>query len=743
MQQLQLPFFPDGVTEINDNLAFIKKDNKVTYLYGHLPVFTHDTNDLKSFRMITSQFYVNGSAKQSEIAKAFGVSNISIKRAVKLYKDKGIPGFYEDRKTRGPLVLTPSVIEQAQKLFDEGLTLSEVAEKLGIKNNTLYKAVKNKRLHNVLTKKEENETCNLNNIKSKSDRSIEDSEAPMGMGATNTLDRMAASIGEMDGADPKFLPSIDVPNGGVLLSLPALLATGLLNHTEKYFKLPKGYYRLDSIFLLMSFLALARIKTIEDLRYVSPGEWGKLLGLDRIPEAKTLREKIGILSDNNHPSQWGAELSKDWMESSTGTAILYVDGHVRVYHGEQTKLPKHYVARQKLCLRATVDYWVNAMDGQPFFVINKEVDPGLIQVLEGEIIPRLEEDLPVQYTLEQLDAEPFLNRFTIIFDREGYSPDFFKKMRKKRIACLTYHKYPGEKWSEEEFVSRQVTLASGHVVEMKLAERGTFLAKTIWVREIRKLSDSGHQTAVISTDYKSNLEASAAAMFARWSQENFFKYMAYHFNLNRLIDYSTEEIPETIEVVNPEYRKLDTEIRKAVSMLNHRRAKFSSITLKGEIEPKKMESFQQMKGDLHEEISRIEKELIALKSKRKEIKRHISIAELPEEERFSRLSTQSKYLIDTIKMIAYRAETSMANVLRKKMSHPDEARSLVRSIFNTEADLLPDHIAGLLTVRLHQPANRKSAELILNLCDQLNATETVFPGTNLRLFYELVSHQNP
>ena len=382
-------------------------------------------------------------------------------------------------------------------------------------------------------------------------------------------------------------------------------------------------------------------------------------------------------------------------------------------------------------------------DGQPFFMINKEVDPGLIKVLEEEIIPRLEMDVPGQPSLKQLENEPFVNRFIVIFDREGYSPEFLKKMKEKRIACLTYHKYPGEKWSEEEFVSCQVTLASGHVVEMELAERGTLLGKKIWVREIRKLSDSGHQTSVISTDYYSNPEPSAAAMFARWSQENFFKYMRQHFNLDRLIDYSTEKIPDTTMVVNPIYRRLDSEVRKNVSTLNHRRAKFASITLKGDIEPKKIESFQQKKGELKEEIDHLEQKIETLKKKRKKTEKHIPIAELPEEERFCRLSTQSKYLIDTIKMIAYRAETSMANVLREKMSHPDEARILLRSIFNENADIIPDHNEGLLTVRLHQPSNRKNAELILNLCDQLNATETVFPGTNLKLVYELVSQKNP
>ncbi|MCP3893009.1 MAG: hypothetical protein GY706_00030 [Bacteroides sp.] len=100
---------------------------------------------------------------------------------------------------------------------------------------------------------------------------------------------------------------------------------------------------------------------------------------------------------------------------------------------------------------------------------------------------------------------------------------------------------------------------------------------------------------------------------------------------------------------------------------------------------------------------------------------------------------KSKYFIDTIKIVAYRAETAMMDIARQTMRHPNESRSLLRSIYVTEADILPDHDGKILTVRLHQPANRCSAITIENLCLELNATNTKFPGTDLRLNYEVVS----
>lgn len=153
MPQGQLPFFPHGVTEITPVLAFKKEDNKVTYINGLMPVFVHDEEDVASFRMITAQFCVNGFIKQAEIVRAFGVTTVSVKRSVKLYREEGASGFYKARRTRGAAVLTPEVLVAAQRLLDEGSEISDVAQQLEIKPNTLCKAVKSGHLHRPTKKK--------------------------------------------------------------------------------------------------------------------------------------------------------------------------------------------------------------------------------------------------------------------------------------------------------------------------------------------------------------------------------------------------------------------------------------------------------------------------------------------------------------------------------------------------------------------------------------------------------------
>lgn len=562
----------------------------------------------------------------------------------------------------------------------------------------------------------------------------------MGMACTRINDRVAAAFGELREARSEFSFALDVRFGGVLFALPALLANGLLKNSRKYFTLPKGFYGLACIFMLVAYLALVRIKSLDGLRHCPPGDLGKLLGLDRAPEIRTLREKLDYLSEKGNVEQWSAALSRDWMAEHPDLAgYLYVDGHVRVYHGRLTKLPKRYVARERLCLRGTTDYWVNDALGQPFFSIDAAINPGLLQMLRTEIVPRLEREIPQQPTDAKLEADPYLSRFAILFDREGYSPDFFLEMNKKRIACYTYRKYQKENWNREEFHTHEVVFPDGEVAKMELAERGTFLGGILWVREIRKLTETGHQTAIVTTDFRSDSAKIAASMFSRWSQENFFKYMMQHFGIDRLMEYKTEPIPETTKVVNPAYRGLDGKVRSNNGKLGRKRAKFGALLLETYLDERQMKDYERQKSSLIEDISLLEAETEQLRSERRATPRQIVFSELPEGLQFEALAGDKKQMVDTVKMIAYRAETAMAGVIKPYMADRREARGLLRQVFLNEADLKPDEERGTLTVSLHHMSNPVSDRIVRKLCEELNATETVFPGTNLRLTYKLVS----
>jgi transposase-like protein len=147
MTQMVLPIFPEGTTMITPVLGFEKREGQVYYFHGGIPVFSHAEEDIRSFKMFVSQLVVNGNCKQADIVRAFGIPSITMKRAVKLYREKGPPGFFEKRKiVRKPRVMTPGVLEKAQSLLDEGKDRFEVARELGIKSDTFYRAIRSGKL---------------------------------------------------------------------------------------------------------------------------------------------------------------------------------------------------------------------------------------------------------------------------------------------------------------------------------------------------------------------------------------------------------------------------------------------------------------------------------------------------------------------------------------------------------------------------------------------------------------------
>lgn len=739
--QAILPLLPEGSTPITQTLSVCRREGKWYYFCGIEPVFHHAEADRKTFQMYTSQLVETGECRQSDIVRAFGVSASSVKRAVKLYRQGGVKAFYEARKGRGASVLTTEVRACVQELLDSGISRCEVARELGFKPDTLRKAIEQGRLHEPARIGDSRET----EVSDKSQRSEADADAASGMGTacTRVVERTLAAFGKLaGGARTWFDRSRDVSMGGLLCALPALAANGLYSHLGEFFRLPKGYYTIAQVLTLLAFMALARIRTAERLRYESPGELGKLLGLDRIPEVRCLRGKLAVLCVGDAAEQWSARLSREWLETDPEKAgTLYVDGHVRVYHGNLTKLPRRYISRERLCLRGTTDYWVNDMLGQPFFVINRAVDEGLLKALREEIVPRLLRDVPHQPSEEMLKASRYLHRFLLVFDREGYSPRFFKEMwERHRIGCLTYHKYPDAAWPEEEFVEKELTMPNGERVRMKLAERGSLVgngAEALWVREVRKLTKHGHQTSLLSTAYSQFSVQDAGLMFSRWAQENFFGYMMEHFALDLLGEYGTVEIPGPQSVVNPPWRLLDGRQRSLKGQLARRQAEFGALTLHPQLEAEAYHQWEKQKTELAESILMLENQLAETKQQCKTTPKRIALEKLPASEQFQQLAPSRKHLLDTVKMISYRSETAMATILREHLGRRDDARALLRDLYRSDADLLPDLEKHLLNVRIHHMANPQADRAIHILLEHLNEAEFNYPGTDMKMVYAL------
>ncbi len=741
MDQLLLPFDSFDIIQVNSRVSVWKIENRWTYFLGELPIYSHRPEDQRGFRLTIAQLVESGACLQTEVIKALSVSKSKIIRAQNKLREGGPESFFIQRRGRKPggRVLTPEVLDKAQTFLDNGLSRKDIAEELAVKYDTLRKAINDGRLK---------ESELIKSATNKSTRTIVDAAAADGMGTacTRVEERTLAAFGACEGASVHFESCLDVPKGGVLCALPALLVNGLLEGAEQLLGAVKGYYTTFHILLLLAFMSLCRIKTMEKIRGHAPGEFGKLLGLDRIPEVRCLRKKMNDLSTGNRAEQWASHLSKHWMNMDTASAgTLYIDGHVRVYHGGLTKPPRRYVSRERLCLRGTTDYWVNDAIGRPFFVVEKTVDPGLLKTLEDIIVPRLLKDIPDQPSEQELERNLKRCRFILVFDREGYSPAFFKKMwQEHRISCMTYHKFPGKDWPEKWFSEHEVSMPNGETVTMKLAEMGSLVGSgkdTMWMREIRKLTESGHQTSLISTAYELPHAQLGARMFSRWCQENFFRYMMEHFAIDLLQEFGTEELPDTERVVNPAWRVLDRSRNSIQNKLRYRRARFAEMIMHPEIEDnaKKYEKWMTKKASLLEQIEQYESELARVKLQLKEKPRHITWERLDEKDKFFRLLPGRKRLMDTVKMISYRTETAMAKLLKSPTIDMASARRLLQDLYVTEADILPQPKDNILKVIVHSASRPAANNAFKQFFDELNVAEVRYPGTDLRMIYELAS----
>jgi len=580
----------------------------------------------------------------------------------------------------------------------------------------------------------------------KSQRVIIDNQQYMGKACSNIDQRILSTV--MQGNCPvQFQNQTDLQHAGILIALPSLLGQGLLKYKQE-FELEKAYYPASTIFLSLAMLALLRIKTLSGVESLPPGEMGRMLGLDRIPEVKTFRKRLVQFSEITDVNIWSHKLSRDWMQDNENlSAVLYIDGHVKLYYGKDNPLPKRYVSRMRLALSGTTDYWVNDVLGQPFFVINKVINTGLIQTLKEDLIEKFDKDIPNQPTAEELEKDKYLSRYMLVFDREGYSPDLFYDLWQKRIAIVTYKKNVKDKWNDSEFKEYTGTLPFGTEQTLELAERCVLLQnknsdKKIWVREIRKKKKSGHQTSIITTNYNLSIVLIGLYMFARWGQENFFKYMMQEFGIDILVSYYNTIIPDTKTLVNPKYRNLESLRKKLTSKQNTVKTKFANLLLNEQtIEERKMEKFLAKKQRLQQEIQDYQEEINKVKTQIKQTPRKISFGQLPDNLKFDNVINKRKHLLDTIKIIAYRAETALANTVKQHLNvhHKDEARMLLKQIYKTDADMVVDEKAQTLTVIIHPLSHFKDDKILEKLCQQLNETETVFPDTNLTLIYKMGS----
>ena len=732
-----LPLAPSDATCIGKIFSMATVDGVTYYFANLLPEDCHLADDVRARNLRIARYHVISGVSQVDLVDAFGVSLSTVGRAVSLFRKGGSAAFHEPPRRRGRAVIDADMAKRAGKMLDEGMSGRAAAAALGIHPATFHENLR----AGVIERAAKDEGAPPRAASDRAGRDARDKRAPMGRAAHNVGDRLLASAGLLDEVEPTFsAPAGAVARGGVLAALPTLLDEGLLGAAMRLFRLPRGYYGLTTILLFLAFMTLARVRNPEALRYQPPGEWGLLLGLDRCPEVKTLRRKIKLLAASETAVRdWQAELAEAWAaRDPEAVATLAVDGHVKVYAGRKGRLAKHFVARQKLCLPATASYWVNALGGAPLLCLHKRLDPAMVKAIENDVVPELRRIGALAEDAPDLTApRPGAPALTLVFDREGWSPALFKRLARIGVAVITWHKnFKGEDWPEQDFRTFDAPIhgpagTTGSAVA--LAEKAVILNNGLKVRQIRRRLDNGRQAPLITTHPTLPIEEVAGAMFSRWAQENFFKYMREEFNFDALTVHEIEPLDPDAAVVNPLRRQLDKAVRNTASRLARLRNRLADALKAG----------RKNTDDLDRQVANLDDELDAIKQKRAETPTHLSAGELPENQKLDTLPVSERMFLTLIRMIAYRAETRMMPAVCAAQGRKPNPRKLLRALLSSDANIIPDHNAGTLTVQILGLANASLDNALAPLIDELNRTRTIYPGTSLRLVYQLAGEIPP
>jgi len=720
-----LALLPPDARVVSRELAVQFDGARLVVFNASGQIYTCSRDDAEGMRLAAAMFSSLKLATPTALARALEMSPEAVFRNRRRFTEGGVAAIRSKKRgPKGRSKLTQEVCAHAQKRLDEGWSIRRVAGEVGVVEGTLRHALKRGELRRPVKARPSKERLpNVEELSRPAARAEQDRAGEQGVAVKRNAERTLARLGKLEEAAPSFEPAEAVPGAGVLLALPALLAEGLIEVGEGVFgKLRNGFFGLRSVLLTFAFMALLRIKSPEQLTEHSPGELGILLGLDRVPEVKTLRRKLHEMGLRQLARTFTQKLTERWAKAQPKElALLYIDGHVRPYNGRKHVLPKHHVQQRGRPMPGTKDFHVNDRRADPLFFVTAEATEGLLATLDSTLLPEVRRLVGPR------------RRVTIVFDREGWSPERFAKWKAQNFDVLTYRKGEQSQWQKRFFTTVRGTVG-GEKVEYELAERTAKLSNGLKVREIRRLTDDGHQTAVITTNDKLPLLAVAHRMFSRWRQENFFRYMRHEFALDHLCTHEVEPADPKRMVPHPERARLEKKLRavRAARTRLLERALNLALGKTTHVDKRQVDEVE-----LDQLILKRETEARKLAARIDKLPKQVPIEEILEPEKIIKLERERKVLVDAIKLTAYRAESALGRLVEPFFHrHQDEARKFLKSIFRATADIIPDRRKQRLTVRFHGLANPRATRALAELCTLVNDDAPLYPGSHLRLHFE-------
>lgn len=758
--ELTKPLQDDRIA-VNERCFLRQTDGcAVVFVKGEV-VFSYDTDDVAARRLAMIQLVESKVASKTAIAKAFGVTRMTIHRLVEKYRAHGVPALVPKKLgPKGPRITGGRREQVILRRKESGESNYQIAERLGLSEGSIrlvLKRVGYTEKRSVQTElrgaspvtAEDNEAPTEKPLRSEAAASAGDDSAAAALATTGdtevpvvrtfdrdpterTMDRFLARQGLLEDAAPLFRTAQGVEGLGVLLALPVLVSHGVFADAMRAFDgLGAAFYGLRNVVLTLLICFLRGINRPENLKRYVPSVLGQVLGLDRAPEIKTLRRKIRALALPERALSFARAQMKRHLSRLTDDLLwVYVDGHVSVYSGKQ-KIKKHHVTRLRISMPSVLDYWVNDANGDPLLVFSGRARQGMVSVLRE--------------TLAELRATGERRVITLVFDREGWSPALFAELcEMEGVRFVTYRKASrGKKLprlAASAFKEHKINSGS-EAVSYDLADTSVYIdygprqqRKRLALRQVtRHTATTGKQTHVVTNDRETTAVELAHRMFSRWGQENFLKYMVQKRDFDGLVTYLMEDADTEQMVVNPKRTELRKELKCQRRELEKLTAAYGAEALRNrESSRPTMRGFKTANGRLGQEIGRQQSRVEKLEAQLKQVPAKVPLAATLKGKSPKKVHAETRRLIHVFRMSAHRAESALRELFRPvypRWRH--ESREMVRTFLNSSGDL--EVKDGELRVTLQAQAAPHRTQVLAHLCAQLNTLNAKFPGSDLML----------
>ena len=774
---------PDNRTFINNSIWFVDSDGYRVVFCRHEPLHRVGLGDTVHLRSVAVWLHQSELATQEEICRAFGHDVSTQARWERQFRQHGMDGLLPKKRTGRPCELNKSQMQCIRRWFHAGASNRQMAKQLGVGEATIRRSLRHMglvrpptvlqpSLPNLQDATSADATETLQDSVQAAERpaAVEETtaavdETPQAVEETQVVpsvaltvkkttpeekiepavpfsldcdphdrcnDRVLARLGLLEDAAPLFADAECLPRAGALLAVPVLAEHGLIEAFAKVYRsIGPAFYGLRTIVVTLFLGALLRIKRPEHWKEYRPEDLGAILGLDRAPEVKTVRRKYTRMAAMERGKELMEELARRRIAADEDrVAFLYIDGHVREYHGKFPLFEAKKPQRQVVTPAAT-DNWVHDAHGEPLLIVTSEMNAKLTQVLE-----------PILADVRRLVGDQ--RRMTVIFDRGGFSPKLFARLIAAGFDVITYRKGKTKKmpvarfatqrekidgtWREYTLCDRpRVRVGALPVEKTKKGKKAKSGKHYLWMREVRVLREDDRQTAIFTNREDLSAVMVAWRIFNRWRQENYFKYAGEEFALDALLEYGVDDLPEETDRRNPQWQKLTRRLKKARAEVARLQSELGKEAAGNEeaVRPT-MRGFKIAHAELRQQLQKAETQIERLLKQRAKTPQRIPASDL------KTLKTEKKLIADAIKMAAYQVETELLSMLQDHYTRTDEeGRTLLHAAFQSPARLEVTEDELRVTIA-HQSSPHRTAA-IAALCAQLDARAVSFPGTHLRL----------